>query len=94
MTIQDFENTLKLDVPPSYLSVQLQALWWDGKGNWKNAHALIDHLEDKVSAHIHAYLHRVEGDDWNARYWYGRAKQSVYQGSLQEEWEYLVDKYL
>ncbi len=94
MTIQDFENNLNLDVPPSYLTVKLKALWWDWKGNWKNAHDLIDHLEDKVSAHIHAYLHRVEGDDWNARYWYGCAKQPVYQGSLEEEWGYLVDKYL
>jgi hypothetical protein len=50
-------------------------------------------LNDTVSAHIHAYLHRVEGDLWNARYWYDRAKQPEFNGSLEEEWNYLVEKY-
>lgn len=93
MIIEDFENSLSASFPPSNFSVQLQSLWWDGKGDWKKAHDLIDHLTDKVSAHIHAYLHRVEGDRWNARYWYDRAKQPEYKGSLKDEWLYLVDLY-
>jgi hypothetical protein len=32
-------------------------------------------------------LHREEGDLGNARYWYRRAGQPPYQGSLAAEWE-------
>lgn len=94
MTIQEFKNSLTENFPSNSLSVQIEALWWDAKGDWKQAHDLIDQLEDAVSAHIHAYLHRVEGDLWNARYWYNRAKQPEFKGSLDEEWEYLLEKYM
>ena len=94
MTKTEFQQSLNFISPDSELSVQLQALWWDAKGDWKKAHDLIDHLNDAVSAHVHAYLHRVEGDLWNARYWYNRAKQPEFRGSLEEEWEYLLEKYL
>lgn len=94
MTIQDFKNSLNQNTPTHNLSVLLQALWWDAKGNWKQAHDLIDHLNDAESAHIHAYLHRVEGDHWNACYWYNRAKQPEFKGTSQEEWNYLLEKYI
>lgn len=93
MTIQEFKNSLHQNSPDHTLSVQLQALWWGAKGNWKKAHDLIDHLNDPISGHIHAYLHRVEGDLWNAEYWYNRAKQPIFKGTLQDEWTYLVEKY-
>lgn len=94
MDMLSFKNSLKENHVPSHLSVQLQALWWDAKGDWKKAHDLIDHLHDPISAHVHAYLHRVEGDLWNARYWYNKAGQQEFKGSLEEEWAYLTEKYL
>lgn len=94
MTLNEFKTTLKDSQPKSSWDVSIQALWYDAKGEWKKAHDLIDHLNDKVSAHIHAYLHRVEGDLWNARYWYNRAKQPEFIGSLEEEREYLLQLYL
>lgn len=93
MSINIFEESLAHSVPPAGCSTQLRALWWDAKGDWDKAHELIDHLEDNISAHIHAYLHRAEGDLWNARYWYSRANQPEYKGTLQEEWFYLVGLY-
>lgn len=93
MTVQEFTESLTLPEPP-HLSVHLQALWYDAKGDWQAAHNLVDHLEDRTSAHVHAYLHRVEGDLWNARYWYNRAKQPEYKGGLQEEWQHLVNMLL
>jgi len=90
MTLQEFKDTLSHPLPSEKLSVHLKALWYDAKGDWKVAHDLIDHLEDKTSAHVHAYLHRVEGDLWNARYWYNRAGKPEFKGSLVEEWEELV----
>ncbi len=94
MNLEQFNASLVDDFPPEELSIQLKALWYDAKGDWKMAHGLIDHLEDRISAHIHAYMHRVEGDLWNARYWYNRAKEPEFAGSLQEEWTSLVEKFI
>ena len=94
MTFDDFKASLSLSTVPNNLSVQLQALWYDGKGDWQTAHDLVDHLDDRLSAHVHAYLHRVEGDLWNARYWYNRAQQPEFKGKLEEEWERLVKSLL
>ncbi|TDQ11180.1 hypothetical protein [Pedobacter metabolipauper] len=92
--LQQFKNSLKTEQVPFNLSLQLQALWYDGKGNWKTAHDLIDQESDRVSAHVHAYLHRKEGDLWNADYWYSRAGKSRPDLSLTEEWEQLVSLFL
>jgi hypothetical protein len=43
--------------------------------------------EGKDCAWVHAYLHRVEGDLENARYWYRRAGRPVEEGGLPAEWE-------
>ncbi|HLR00320.1 MAG TPA: hypothetical protein VK102_08075 [Sphingobacterium sp.] len=93
MTIEEFKQDLGNPKPSPGLSVYLEALWWDAKGDWQQAHDLVDQNTDKGSAHIHAYLHRVEGDLWNARYWYNRAEESVFEGSLEEEWESLFHKF-
>ena len=92
MILDEFKSTLKDSQPNSSWDVSIQALWYDAKGEWKKAHDLIDHLSDHVSSH--AYLHRVEGDLWNARYWYNRAKQPEFIGSLEEEREHLLQLYL
>lgn len=95
MSYEEFLNTLETtDSPPPGLSVQLRSLWLDKKGDWHTAHGLIDQLDDLPSARLHAYLHRVEGDQWNARYWYNRANEPVFAGSLAEEWTVLVKRFL
>jgi len=86
------ESLLETQVPAG-LSVLLQALWYDAKGDWKTAHDLIDQLPDKDAAHLHAYLHRKEGDNWNADYWYTRAGEKRPNLSLEEEWEMLFYKF-
>ena len=43
---------------------------------------------------IHAYLHRKEGDIFNAKYWYTRIKTSFPSISLDQEWANLVEEYL
>ncbi len=42
-------------------------------GRWDEAHNLVQDLDGAEAAWIHANLHRDEGDDANARYWYARA---------------------
>lgn len=85
-----FKDSLEHDTPPIGLTIQLEALWYDGKGDWERAHDLVNDLDDKQSAHVHAYLHRKEGDLWNADYWYRRAGRQRPEVTLEEEWEELV----
>ncbi|GAB3937710.1 hypothetical protein [Mucilaginibacter myungsuensis] len=94
MDIAQFRTTLTSSTTPANLSIQLQSLWYDGKGDWRKAHDLIDQLTDQPSAWVHAYLHRKEGDIWNADYWYNRARQKRPNVSLDEEWEQLVVHFL
>ncbi|MBN7801558.1 hypothetical protein J0A67_11845 [Algoriphagus aestuariicola] len=75
-------------------SPTLLALWFDGHGDWTSAHAQVDHLQGKAAARIHAYLHRKEGDQWNADYWYSKSGDKRPQLSLDEEWEVLVERFL
>jgi hypothetical protein len=55
---------------------------------------VVDQLGDKDSAWVHAYLHRKEGDVWNADYWYSKAGKVRPKVSLEEEWENLVNYFL
>jgi hypothetical protein len=41
-------------------------------------------------AWVHAYLHRVEGDRDNARYWYHQARRELAAGDLALEWTAIV----
>ncbi|MBL4676346.1 MAG: hypothetical protein JKY70_09110 [Mucilaginibacter sp.] len=93
-TLTEFKQSLTDSQPDKSLSVQLKSLWYDGKGDWQKAHAEVDQLSDKASAWVHAYLHRKEGDIWNADYWYSRARQTRPDVSLDEEWEQLVTEFL
>ena len=87
MTLEEFKNLSK---PESNFTPELRALWWDFQGDWNKAHEVVDQLPGKSAARIHAYLHRKEGDIWNADYWYRRSGQSRPNQSLEEEWESLV----
>ncbi|WP_161888790.1 hypothetical protein [Pontibacter russatus] len=85
-----FKQSLSADTPPNDASVYLQALWYDSKGDWDKSHELIQDLPDADAAWIHAYLHRKEGDIWNADYWYRRASRKRLSVSLDEEWEQIT----
>lgn len=89
----DFKQSIVDGQIPTELPLYLQALWYDRIGDWKTGHDLIDQLTDERSAHIHAYLHRKEGDIWNADYWYKRAGKTRPRVSLEDEWELLLREY-
>jgi hypothetical protein len=73
--------------PPPDLSAPLAALWWAAKGDWDQAHRIVQDESSREAAWVHAYLHRVEGDLGNAGYWYRQASQPVATDSLQAEWD-------
>lgn len=90
MNFEAFIHSLSQASPSKDLSVYLQSLWYDGKGDWNKAHAIIQDTEDETGSAIHAYLHRKEGDKWNANYWYNRAGKPMPQYDLEKEWEEIV----
>jgi hypothetical protein len=86
MTPAAFKASLTQAVPPAGLSTALTALWWAGKDDWNKAHELAMDEGGAECAWVHAYLHRVEGDLDNARYWYRQARRQPATGELEAEW--------
>jgi len=91
MDFAAFKASGQLDTPPAGLSAPLEALWWDAKGNWSYAHGLVDELETPEAMAVHAYLHRKEGEQSNADYWYRLAGRTYHRRDLAEEWAVLVE---
>ncbi|WP_044129392.1 hypothetical protein [Rudanella lutea] len=91
MTHTEFMHSLAQSAPASGWPPVLTALWYDANGDWEQAHNIAQSREGtREYDRLHAYLHRKEGDEWNAGYWYRRAKSEVFRGSLDAEWEELV----
>ena len=90
MNLNAFHASLQDKQPPPGLNALLNALWYDAKGDWEKSHNIISELNSKEAALIHAYLHRKEGDQWNADYWYRRAGTQRQDITLEAEWESLV----
>lgn len=94
MNLAIFKASLAEETPPAGLSLPLQALWHEAKGDWAGAHRLAQQAETMEGSWVHAYLHRVEGDLGNARYWYTRAGRPPATQPLQEEWEAIAQTLL
>ena len=85
-----FHPSLANAAPPGGLSPALTALWWAKKGDWDKAHKIVMDDDGADAAWVLAYLHRVEGDLPNARYWYRTAGKPEFKGELEAEWEAIV----
>jgi hypothetical protein len=95
MTIENFKNTLSESSVPKNFSILLQALWHDAKGDWEAAHNVAQSKEGTLAYdQLHAYLHRKEGDRFNANYWYRRCGENMSKISLDQEWKILVERFL
>jgi hypothetical protein len=90
MTPEAFRASLADTDPPQGLAPAVRGLWHDGRGDWESAHRAVQDATDDDSAWVHAYLHRKDGDLWNAAYWYSRSGREPATGPLQEEWATLV----
>lgn len=93
MTVEEFRATLADSAPPAAIPA-LVALWHDAKGDWARAHEVAQDVDDESGAWVHAYLHRKEGDEGNAGYWYRRAGQPHAHDSLDAEWARIVSALL
>ena len=90
MDLDAFKRTLPQETPPGGLSLALQALWHQARGDWDRAHRLAQAQHASAGAWVHAHLHRVEGDAGNAGDWYRRAGRPPSQAPLDVEWEEIV----
>jgi hypothetical protein len=86
MTPSEFKRSLSGNKPPGGLSPALTALWWAGNDNWDKAHDIVMRDDSADCVWVHAYLHRVEGERDNARYWYREARREPAAGGLASEW--------
>ena len=58
---------------------------------WDRAHEIAQGIPTVEGSWVHAYLHRKEGDLWNARYWYNRAGRAESKDDLDTEWREIVN---
>jgi len=94
MTLGEFRESLALAEPPPGLSHALAGLWWDANGDWNRAHESAQQDEGREGSWVHAYLHRKEGDQDNAAYWYRLAGKPVCRQPLDAEWLSIVQALL
>lgn len=94
MTLLEFKSTLKNAEPPEGINDLLRAMWYDAKQDWNTAHNISQEIHTSDGSWVHAYLHRKEGDESNARYWYSRASKKFPKVSLEEEWEEIAETLL
>jgi len=86
MTLDEFNKSVTTaSHPPKGLDLALQALWWDAKGDWEQAHKIAQDNPSPNTSWVHAFLHRKEGDETNASYWYAKAVKPMAQGPFLTE---------
>ncbi len=94
MTIEEFKTYIDQQKRPEGIDTVLLALWEVKSGNWGQAHRIVQNESSRMAARVHAYLHRVEGDEANAGYWYSQAGVPVAKNRPDEEWEEIVNELL
>ena len=86
MSFDEFMASVAAGRPPMGAGPALQSLWHDARGEWDRAHELAQAAGGREGDWVHAYLHRKEGDEMNAGYWYARAGRPAATGALADEW--------
>ena len=94
MTFEEFTESIGKIKIPSNISPILTALWYDGNGDWQKAHEITQNFSTVQASEVHAYLHRKEGNNSNANYWYTKVGKKFCNKPLHEEWTELVKKNL
>ena len=54
-------------------AVLLKAVQAAQMGDWDTAHQIAQGYSSPAANWLHAVLHKIEGDEWNSQYWYGRS---------------------
>jgi len=94
MTLSEFKSSIGLNKEPKEDEPYLLALWKEAKGEWNEAHNIVQEIDHPDAAWIHAYLHRREGDEFNAKFWYNLAGRKFPKIPLLQEWEEISSYFL
>ena len=94
MTLVEFNEHIKNKEKPEGMNPYLEAMYEDALGHWDRAHDIIQDIPGIYGNWIHAYLHRKEGDHWNARYWYTNAGKPRPNYDLEQEWKEIATELL
>ena len=96
MTAAELRTSAETDAsPPGALSLEAQALWHAKKGEWEAAHNIAQEIHTAMGSWIHALLHVIEGDQWNADYWFSKAgKPSRKPAEIDSLWEEIAAEVL
>jgi len=86
----EFQQKLSADQAPKEWPDALKAMWYDAKGDWESSHNIAQDMHNGLGSWMHGYLHRKEGDRFNAGYWYREAGRNYPDISLKAELEELV----
>ena len=60
-------NNTELNVAELRIAVQAAL-----DGDWDVAHNIAQEYKDSTANWLHAVLHKIEGDEWNSKYWYAK----------------------
>lgn len=62
---------------------------------WDAAHEIAQSHSDATANWLHAILHKIEGDEWNSKYWYARSGGRQYDdySTVNEELAAIVASY-
>jgi hypothetical protein len=72
--VADLTNAvIRCEFPAKVNEEFLKAIDLALSGEWNAAHQIVQQYEDETACWIHAFLHKIEGDQDNSRYWYRRA---------------------
>jgi hypothetical protein len=61
-------------------------------GEWDASHKIVQEFSDHYANWIHAVLHKIEGDEWNSKYWYQRTNGEQYENYPDPKDELLIIK--
>jgi hypothetical protein len=81
MTVEELSASVQAsEESPQSLSGLMLALWHAKKcagsarsSHWTAAHDIAQDVHTPDGSWVHALLHLIEGDQWNADYWFAKA---------------------
>jgi hypothetical protein len=83
--VERFVESLGQQAPGDGVTGPLLGCWHALRGEWDAAHDAVQG-DSTSDAWVHAALHREEGDDANAAYWYSRAGREPAPGAFRQEY--------
>jgi len=66
------------------LVLMQEAALWIRIGEIDRSHRIVQDDSSSVATYMHGMIHRMEGDYWNANYWFNRVREKQLLESIEE----------